>query len=114
MTYLKDYSSKEWLTQFKDIIFQMAALSIMTNGIYYAHSTVNFACFSLLKGKSNYTTTTKTSVVTTYHCLNDFHSPGTRINALYTLMYLFYSYNYIPILQKKKETNAEKLIRLQN
>jgi len=67
MTYLKDIILVRCgsLTQFKDIIFEMAAFSIMTNYIYFADSVVNFTCFSLPKGKPNCTTATKTTLAVT-------------------------------------------------
>jgi hypothetical protein len=59
----------------------MAALSIMTSYIYHAHSLVNYAYISLLTGKSNCTSATRTTI-SHYYCLNDFYSPDMTTNAL--------------------------------
>lgn len=78
----------------------MAALSIMTSYIYYAHSVVSLALVYL---KENQITLQQSNENNSNHdhCLSSFGGPGTRTNAPRRLTYLFYphshSQTFIPI-----------------
>ena len=104
----RHYFSKKWLTQFIDTIFEMEALSIMTSYIYYAHSMASFSFLNLLKGKPNYTTSTKTTDAVTTAA-----QAASTVQALgYTLQ--IYQCMYFILLTSPLLQNTEKLIRLQS
>lgn len=86
----------------------MEALSIMTSYIYYAHSMASFTCLNLLKGKPNYTTSTKTTDAVTTAA-----QAASTVQALEYMLQI-YQCMYFILLTSPLLQNTEKLIRLQS